>query len=165
MKHLIAVAALFLAACGGGDPDPGSSIHETIASTQYLGASGNTHVNEVEAVLITADSRVTVVVDGEFVADNTGGPAGALVYSKFSPIWNVDGHGWTTGAGSPALVEIQVASTARAVYRRQLRATYTLEVPAGSAFAAGIFFVDQMTAQVPGRLVNARTRVEIEASR
>lgn len=163
MKRLIAVAALFLAACGGGDPEPRGSIHETVASTQYLGSSGNTHVNQVDAGLVDVDSRVTIVVEGEFVADNKGGPAGALVYSKFSPIWNVDGLGWTTGKDSPALVEIRLASLANGEYKRHLVATYTVDVPAGSAISAGIFFVDHMTAQVAGRLVNARTRVEVSA--
>lgn len=165
MKHLIAVAALFLAACGGGDPEPGGTVHETVASSAFIGSSGNTHVNAVDPVLVETDSRVTIVVEGEFVADNTGGPAGALIFSKFSPIWAVNGAAWTVGNGSPALVEIRLAATAGGVYRRQLVASHTLEVPAGTVVSAGVYFVDQFSAQVTGRLVNARTRVEVQPSR
>lgn len=161
LKTVLLVAALAaLTACGGGDPEPRGGIHETVASTQYLGISGITHVNQVEAVTVDVDSTVTIAVDGEFVAT---GPAGALIYTRFSPIWSLDGGGWTVGDGSPALQEIRLASPAGAEYRTHLRATHTIDVPAGTVVSAGIFFVDHITAQVAGRLVNARTRVEVSA--
>lgn len=162
MKRLIlSLATALLTACGGGDPEPRGVIHETVASTQYLGTSGNTHVNQVDAVAVEVDSTVTIVVEGEFVAS---GPAGALIYSRFSPIWSLNAGGWTLGDGSPALQEIRLTSTG-GEYRAHLRATHSVEVPAGTVVSAGIFFVDHMTAQIPGRLANGRTMVEVTAKR
>jgi hypothetical protein len=159
---LAAATAILLTACGGGDSEAQPSIHETVASSQFLGASGNTHVNQVDAITVDVDSTVTIVVEGDFVAT---GPAGALIYSRFAPIWSIDGRSWGMGDGSPALQEIRLASPGGASYRLHLRATQTIDLPAGSSVSAGIFFVDHITAQTPGRLVNARTRVEVAARR
>lgn len=163
MKTLIAATLLAaLTACGGGDPAPQASIHETVATTTYAGSSGKTHVNDVDAIALDAESTVTITVTGDFSA-----PAGApgLIYSRFSPAWSINGGAWTLGAGSPALQEIRVDNTTGAEYRAALRATYSLTLPAGATVAAGIYFVDHVTAQLPGSLANARTVVEVKAAR
>lgn len=161
LATLIALLVL-LTACGGGDPEPRASVRETVATGTYLGASGKTHVNDVDAIAVEADSSVTITVTGDFSA-----PPGAvgLIYSRFSPAWSISGSSWTTGAGSPALQEIRVENTTGAEYRATLRATYAFDVPAGATVAAGIYFVDHVTAQIPGSLANARTVVEIAPKR
>lgn len=164
MKKILILAALaaLLTACGGGDPEPRVSIYETPAGGPFLGSSGKTHVNELEPVTVTASSTATITITGDFVAP--AGQAG-LIYSRLSPAWNVNGTGWTIGAGAPALQEIRLETPGSAEYRTAVRATYAVDLPAGSTLAAGIYFVDHATAQVPGSLVNARTRVEVTERR
>jgi hypothetical protein len=163
VRWTVALAlAAALTACGGGDSGPSPAIHQTVATTTYAGSSGKTHVNDVDAIALEAESTVTITVTGDFST-----PAGApgLIYSRFSPAWSVNGGAWTLGAGSPALQEIRVDNTPGAEYRAALRATYSLTLPAGTTVAAGIYFVDHVTAQLPGSLANARTVVEVKATR
>lgn len=164
MRNLMILAAVaaFLTACGGGDPEPEQGIRETVAAGTYLGGSGKTHVNEITPVVVDADSTVTIIVTGEFRA-----PQGAVgtIYSRFSPVWSLNSSTWTIGDGAPAMIEIRAENTTGAEYRTPVRATYTLDVRAGTMLAAGIYFVDHQTAQIPGSLVNARTIVEIAGKR
>lgn len=127
----------------------------------FLGTSGNTHVNDVLNIPIAAAARVTVIVEGEFYADNDPGAAGNIIYSQFSPTWKIDSGSWTLGSGSPALQQIRLLSTANTDHRLPLFASYTFDVSAGATLSAGIYFVDHITSQVTGRLLTARTRVEI----
>lgn len=154
----IFVAAAFLTACGGGDPELEHGISESVAAGTYMGSSGKTHVNEITPVIVDHAATVTIVVTGEFRA-----PKGAVgtIYSRFSPVWSLNGSAWTIGDGGPAMIEIRAENTTGDEYRTPVRATYAFDVPAGTAIAAGIYFVDHLTAQIPGSLINARTVVEI----
>lgn len=119
----------------------------------FSGASGNTHVNEATTGVIDVDAELTIVVEGEFSAV---GNSGAIIYTRFAPIWSINGGGWIVGD----LTHVRLIGAGSEI-RLPLSASEGFSVSAGSTVSAGIYFVDHITAQNPGTLSRAKTRVEL----
>lgn len=142
-------------------PGAATEIFRAEDNSGFLGTSGNTHVNDILDIDVEVDCAATIIVEGEFLADNDPGASGLIIFSRFSPIWKINSGSWTTGTGSPAMQQIRMLSNSNQEHRFPLFASYTIDVTAGSTLSAGIFFVDHVSSQVTGELWAARTRVEL----
>lgn len=136
---------------------PPSQVFRATDAGPFLGNSGNTHINDVSAGTIAFNSVATITVEGEFYADNDPGSAGNIIFSRLAPVWSINSGSWVPA--DP--LQIRLIAATNTEYRFPIVASYSVDITAGQTLSAGVYFVDHISAQVVGQLVNVRTRIEV----